>query len=107
GATVDALARRRVIRELARESDVVDVATFHHYLRATERLLSRATEAGLVRQGLETRDLAAVVVMALATVHPDDAEGLDRRRYLALLIDGLRPAPDPLPPPHKHCLGGD
>jgi hypothetical protein len=25
--------------------------------------------------------------------------GADRRRYLALLLDGLRPAPTTLPPP--------
>jgi hypothetical protein len=64
-----------------------------------DRVLHRALAAGLVRPELVARDLAAVVVMALATVHDRDPVGADRRRYLALLLDGLRPAPTTLPPP--------
>jgi AcrR family transcriptional regulator len=98
-ATVDALAGRRVVLELAHEAAAIDVGTVDKYLRSMGRLLGRAAEAGLVRPELLARDLAAVVVMALATVHADDPAGADRRRYLALLVDGLRPAPGTLPPP--------
>ncbi len=98
-ATVAALAGRQVILALARETDAFHVEGVHRYLESMERLLGRARDAGAVRPELERRDLSAVVVMALATVRPDDPAGLDRRRYLALLVDGLRPAPRVLPPP--------
>jgi AcrR family transcriptional regulator len=97
--TVDVLAGHQVVRALARETDAVDVQVVHRYLRSLDKPLRRAIAAKLVRPELEARDLAAVVVMALATAHSGDAAGADRRRYLALLIDGLRPAPTTLPPP--------
>ena len=68
------------------------------YARVVERLLGRAREAGVVRPELCARDLAAVVVMALAAVRVSGHDPADTRRYLALLCDGLRPAPEPLPP---------
>jgi AcrR family transcriptional regulator len=105
-ATVDVLAGRQVILALARETDAVDVESLHRYVSSMERLLGRARDAGVVRPELEGRDLAAVVVMALATVHSGDPAGADRRRYLALLIDGLRAAPATLPPPSTHRLRG-
>ncbi|OZM71197.1 TetR family transcriptional regulator [Amycolatopsis antarctica] len=105
-ATVDVLAGRRVILALARETDAVDVGSLHRYLRSMDRLLGRAVEAGHVRPEAEVRDLAAIVVMTLATVHACDPGGADRRRYLALLVAGLRPAPEPLPAPSVHGLRG-
>ena len=98
-ATVDVLAGRQVVLGLARETDAVGVEILHRYTRSMQRLLHRAASAQLVRPELEARDLAAVVVMALATVHPDDPDGADRRRYLTLLLDGLRPSPVALPAP--------
>ena len=83
---------------LAHEVGAIDVDVVQSYLSSMDRLLRRAVDAGLVRPELVARDLAAVVVMALATVHDRDPDGADRRRYLALLLDGLRPAPAALPP---------
>ncbi|MGC5014536.1 TetR/AcrR family transcriptional regulator [Streptosporangium sp. DT93] len=97
-ATVGVLSGRRVVLALARETDVVDVESVHRCVHSMEGLLRRAAAAGLVRPELQVRDLAAVVVMALATAHPGDPRGAGPRRYLALLVDGLRPAPAPLPP---------
>lgn len=105
-ATIDVLARRRVILALARETHAFDVESVRRYVRSMERLLRRAIEGKLVRPELEVRDLAATIVMALATVHSDDPGGLDRRRYLALLLDGLRPSPTTLPPPLSHRIPG-
>ncbi|MFI9847793.1 hypothetical protein ACIHFD_63025 [Nonomuraea sp. NPDC051941] len=64
-------------------------------------MLRRAIDAGVVRPELLPRDLTVITVMSLATVHPGDPQGEDRRRYLALLIDGLRPSPVTLPHPHR------
>lgn len=96
-ATVDVLAGRRVVLSLARDADAIDVESLHGYVESMRRLLGRAAAAGVVRPELQVRDLAAVVVMVLATVHASDPAGDDRRRYLALLADGLRPASTVLP----------
>jgi AcrR family transcriptional regulator len=105
-STVDVLARRQVVLALARETDAIDVESVRRFVHSMERPLRRAAAAGVVRPELDARDLAAVTVMALATVHPRDPRGADRRRYLALLIDGLRPAPTTLPPPSPREVGG-
>jgi len=98
-ALVGSLASHRTVLALAHEAGAIDVDMVDTCLTSLDRLLHRAMDAGLVRPELRARDLAAVVVMSLATVHDKDPEGADRRRYLALLVDGLRPAPGVLPPP--------
>ena len=95
---LDVIAGRTVILKLARAWAAYDVDTVHRYGRALGRLLERAREAGVVRPELTVRDLSAVLVMAMTVARHGDPGGADRRRYLALLIDGMRPAPDPLPP---------
>ncbi|ASO18783.1 AcrR family transcriptional regulator [Actinoalloteichus hoggarensis] len=97
-ATVDVLAGRQAVLALAREVDSIDVRLLDRCEHLVGGLLRRARAAGVTRPELEPRDVAAVVVMALAVVRPDDVGGADRRRYLALLTDGLRPAPTALPP---------
>ncbi|MGA8116574.1 MAG: helix-turn-helix domain-containing protein [Actinocatenispora sp.] len=98
-ATVEVLTRRQVVLALARETtDAIDVESLERYMRTMERMLRRAVAAGLVRPEVQARDMSAIVVMALATVHPRDPDGAGWRRYLALLVDGLRPAPTTLPP---------
>jgi hypothetical protein len=67
---------------------------------ALATLLTRARKAGLVRPGLEPADLGVVLQM-LATVTdietPDVAALV--RRYLTLVLDGLRLADKKLPGP--------
>lgn len=113
GAAVDALAGRRVVLALAHEADIMGLESVQRCIRSMERLLRRAVDAGLVRPELQARDLAAVIVMALATVDLTDPTGSDRRRYLALLLDGMRPGHGPLPtrpvgrpPVGGHATGG-
>jgi AcrR family transcriptional regulator len=96
---LDVIAGRTVILKLARDAAAYDVDTVHRYGRALGRLLDRAREAGVVRPELTVRDLSAVLIMAITIARHGDPGGADRRRYLALLADGLRPAPEPLPPP--------
>ena len=105
-ASVAAVAAHRDVVALAHAAGGIDVDVVDRYLHRLDRLLSRARAAGLVRPELEPRDVAVAVVMVLATVRRDvrghgavktDAASGDWRRYLALLLDGMRPAPVPLP----------
>lgn len=89
-AAVDAFAAHPVALGLARSA--IDVATVQAYLAALDAPLQRARAAGVVRGELTARDVAAVVVMALAV-----AQHGSGRRYLALLLDALRPGPARLP----------
>lgn len=102
----DLLVQRQAIHSLALEFQAFANETAQHFLHSMQRLLSRAIDAKAVRPELEVRDLVAVIVMTMATVHPDDPHGADRRRYLALLAEGLRPSPATLPPPSSHEVPG-
>jgi AcrR family transcriptional regulator len=97
--TVEALAEHRALFRAAREAGVIRVDTTERYLRDLDDVLGAAQHAGAVRPDVTLRDLAAVLVMVLAVTHDKDLDGADRRRYLALLLDGLRPGAPPLPPP--------
>lgn len=105
-AAVEVLARRKVVLGIARETRALDLESMRRFVATMDRPLRRAADAGVVRPELVARDLAAVTIMALATVHPRDPGGADRKRYLALLIDGLRPAPNVLPPPSTPDVHG-
>lgn len=65
---------------------------------ALQKLLTRARKAGLVRPGLEPADLGVVLQM-LATVTDIETPDVDAlvRRYLTLVLDGLRLADKKLP----------
>ena len=102
-AVTEVLARRRAVIALAHEFEAFANESAHRFLLAIEPLLRRAIDAGVVRPELQPRDLNAITYMNLATVHSGDPDGADRRRYLALLIDGLRPSPTTLPPPSPHA----
>jgi len=99
---VEAIAARRTILRLAREAGAFDVEAVQRYGRTLNRLLDRARDAGAVRPELTARDLSALLVMALAVAEGAEGTGAttgeDRRRYLALLLDGLRPGHPRLPP---------
>lgn len=87
-AVVAVIAAHRVAVRLARGTFEGD--TVRTWLDTLDGPLQRARAAGVVRPELTARDLAAVVVMVLAPQH-------DRRRCLALVIDGLRPGNAALP----------
>ena len=106
-ASVEVLAGRRVLIGLAREAGAVKVEVVDRYLSSMDRLLRRVKDAGLVRPELEARDLAAIVIMSVSMIHPRDPEGADRRRYLALLVDGIRPSATRLPEPAGDTPGQD
>lgn len=95
--TVEAIAAHRTLVALVKES-AGGWETAAGYPAAVERVLGQARNAGVVRPELTPRDLAAVVVMALAVVRHSGHDPDDLRRYLALLADGMRPGPGALPP---------
>jgi AcrR family transcriptional regulator len=105
-AVIDVLARRQVVVSLAHEFKTFAVEGAHRFLRAIQPVLRRAVDAGVVRPELEARDLIVVITMNLTTVYPGDPRGADRRRYLALLLDGLRPSPIVLPPASPNQVFG-
>ncbi len=65
---------------------------------AVRRLISRAQDAGALRREIELGDLGVVLRMlaALSDIPRERPEDLTDR-YLALILDGLRPAAGPLP----------
>ena len=94
-ATVDAVAAHPVLVALVRESVVFDLGSKTDYIAAIERVLARARDAAVIRSELTVKDVTAIVVMALTMVR---TRGRDNaRRYLALLIDGMRPTGHRLP----------
>jgi AcrR family transcriptional regulator len=95
---VEAVGQHHVLLRLVKAAGAVETHALAGYARAVERLLTRARDAGVVRPELTTRDLAAVVVMALAVVRVTGRDSAEIRRYLAFLCDGMRPGPPPLPP---------
>jgi AcrR family transcriptional regulator len=103
-AAVDALAAHRELLAAAREAGTIDVDSAKRFLSPLREVLAAAQRAGMVRDDLTVRDLAAVVVMALATAHDRDRGGADRRRYLTLLLDGVRGSASPLPPPSSDAI---
>ena len=62
------------------------------------RLLARGQQAGVVRADIVPADLGVILQM-LATVSDIPADGQEMlfRRYLTLILAGLRPAGEPLP----------
>jgi AcrR family transcriptional regulator len=97
--TLDALVAHRVLLDVAQETGAVTVAVAERYLQQLGDVLTAAQRAGRVRGDLVVRDLAAAIVMALATAHSDDPGNADPHRYLALLLAGMRPSAEPLPSP--------
>jgi AcrR family transcriptional regulator len=102
-AGVESLVAHRVLLDAAREAGAIRVDVVGQYLRPLAEVLAAAQRAGQVRDDVGVRDLGFVVVMALAAVHPGDPSGADRRRYLALLLAGLRPSDERLPPGADPC----
>ncbi|GAA3428813.1 TetR/AcrR family transcriptional regulator [Streptosporangium sandarakinum] len=98
-AAVDTLAAHRPLLAAAHESGAFSVDIAERFMGPLGDVLADAQRRDLVRSDLMVRDLAAMVVMVLATVHADDAGHADPRRYLALLLAGTRPSADPLPGP--------
>jgi len=94
-ATVDAFAAHPVLVGLVRESAVFDLSAKSEYLAAIDRVLDRARDAGVIRPELTVEDVNAIVVMTLTMLRRGGSE--NGRRYLALLVDGMRPIGHRLP----------
>lgn len=68
-------------------------------------IVRRGQDAGLIRADLTAGDLPPLVYMLVSTLRITTPGGAGWRRYLALLLDALRPASaNPLPPPSPTAL---
>jgi AcrR family transcriptional regulator len=67
---------------------------------ATQQLLDRAKAAGVLRNEIEVGDISLLFEQVQAVqVASQERTSVLRRRYLALVLDGLHPASTPLPGP--------
>jgi len=98
-ATLERIGAHRGLFQAARESGALGVDVVERYLRDLDEVLCAAQRAGAVRTDVGLRDVAALLVMLMAVARDGDPAGADRRRYLSLLLDGLRPGAPALPPP--------
>ncbi|WP_232661474.1 TetR/AcrR family transcriptional regulator [Pseudonocardia sp. TRM90224] len=96
-ATVEVLMAHQQLLAALREAGGVSFDVAERYLLPLAEVLTAAQREGLLRRDLEMRDLAAVVVMVLATVHLPIGH-TPHRRYIALLIAGMRTKEGTLPP---------
>ncbi|MER6950870.1 TetR/AcrR family transcriptional regulator [Nonomuraea sp. NPDC000554] len=96
-AVVETLAAHRALLAAAREAGAFTVGIAERFVGPLGDVLAAAKARGLIRDDLLVRDLAAIVVMTLATVQMSAEDSTDHRRYLALLLDGTRPSDEPLP----------
>lgn len=106
-AVIEVIVRRPVIHSLAPEFRAFAAESGERFLHALEPVVRRAVDAAVVRPELEVWDAVAVVAMTMATMHPGDPTGAARRRYLALLVEGLRPSATTLPPLPPGWPAGD
>jgi hypothetical protein len=79
--------------------EVVTPELIERHNDALNAILARAQRAGRVRADLHPDDLVRITVMLMGLVRAADDPAAMWPRYLALLLDGLRPAAaTPLPP---------
>nr|WP_239028487.1 TetR/AcrR family transcriptional regulator [Pseudonocardia acidicola] len=103
-AAVATVAAHRAILGAAKDAGAITAGTVGRFLGPLADVLDRAQATGVVRADLELRDLSAVVLMVVSTLGPpgladpcaagpgSPAElAARRRRYLGLVLDGLRP----------------
>jgi AcrR family transcriptional regulator len=107
GSIIDTLAAHQSLLTAAREVGAFTVTIAERFAEPLGDVLADAQRRGLVRADLLVRDLAAIVVMVLATGYRADHDDTDQRRYLALLLDGIRPSAEPLPHPSTARLIGE
>lgn len=100
---VDSVTGYRVALHAARLAGVFTPEMGARVLAPLDDLVRRGQAAGVVRADLDGEDLPQVVSMAVVTSGipgsaPSEVEATRWRRYLALLLDGLRPSDRTLPP---------
>ncbi|WP_163507406.1 TetR/AcrR family transcriptional regulator [Fodinicola acaciae] len=82
----------------AKESGAVLHAIANEYFGQIATLLERAQRAGVVRDDLTSQDLPHLVFMLVSPIRLGPEAACSWRRYLALLLDAIRPAAaTPLP----------
>lgn len=98
--TAEAQARDRGLCELflARDSSGLGEATTAELVAGLTSLFDRATAAGVLRDGVSVTDVWPIFAMLYGIYAASDEHPELWRRYLALLLDGLRAADRPALP---------
>lgn len=97
-AAVTMAADEHAIFTVARDPARLLEALTARFFAELATVVRRGQEAGLVRADLTPDDLPPLVFMLISTLRVTEPGGTGWRRYLALLLDALRPgAAGPLP----------
>lgn len=96
---VEAVLAHRPLLHAVRRSGAVTPDTAERALSPLAALVARGQAAGMLRADAVAKDLPVVVLMTVVTAGPWDGANDPRAwpRYLALLLDGLRPTTGRLP----------
>ena len=96
---VDTVVRQRSLLHATRSTGALTPDVTARTFAPLDDLVARGRAAGVLRPEIEARDLPRIVLMAVVTTGPWDGDADPRvwPRYLALLLDGLRPAVGTLP----------
>jgi AcrR family transcriptional regulator len=103
-ATIVTVVENTALLEAARDSAIVTHSAAAGFVRPLGPALVRAQEAGAVRRDVTPDDLPALITMVVTTVlqlpQPGTGRPANWRRYLAVVLDGIRAhaSNPPLPP---------
>lgn len=90
-AILTVATEEKSIVQAARDLSAVTGELFTRFFTDLAKIVRRAQRAGLVRSDLEYSDLPRLVTMLMSTTRLSAQPNQDWRRYLALLLDALRP----------------
>lgn len=97
-AAVTVAAEEDAIFTAARDPARLVAALMRRYFAELATVVRRGQDAGVIRADLVPDDLPPLVFMLISTLRVTEPGGAGWRRYLALLLDALRPgAAGPLP----------
>lgn len=103
------MAANRGLRELVEAAADPSLSALHglheRLERAGHRIVQRATEQGVVRPGLKGSDIGVISRCAMAAADLTEDDGW--RRYLTILLDGLRDRPDAQPLPDATIVSSE
>ncbi|WP_204367141.1 TetR/AcrR family transcriptional regulator [Nocardiopsis salina] len=99
-AAMDLASRELNTLAAARHTGTLTAEVYTPFYESLTLLAQRAQDSGLLRADIVPDDLSRIMAMLTSTLWTMDPGSGGWRRYLALMLEGLTPAPArPLPPP--------